>query len=231
LADLPERHAVTTFRRLSSKRVIIDFMEERPGLSQAELVWLIVWNVVGGEWNRIDLDQENARTFLLDCLRKMQGNPCEAAEAARVQLQRSLMALRRETFERIQQESPFSEQAQRNMGVLLSAWLNDGEAGFARAWAEVFPPGWEAAREQQEPIQISGDVGDCAERALEVRGAPDRKARVSAEWWYLFYTFGKSWEPGTHSTRIGKQDGTFYSVHDIHVFPNSRRTVFFRLPA
>jgi hypothetical protein len=205
-------------------------MANRPGLSEIELIWLIAWNIADGEWGRIDLEQESASKLLLDFFRRIQGDPAEAAKAARIQLQQSLMALRRGTFEEIQQESPFSRHAQRNMGALLGAWVKEGEAGFARAWAEVFSSGWETSKVTQDPIRVVVDTGDCAERALEVRGAPDRETRVSAEWWYLYYTFGKSWKFEMHSTCRGKEEGTHFSVHAIHVFPNSRRKVFFRLP-
>jgi hypothetical protein len=205
-------------------------MADCPGLSEIELFWLIAWNIAGGEWGRIDLEQESAHKLLLSCFGQIQEEPTKAANVARIQLQQSLMALRRDTFEHIQQECPFSQHAQRSMEALLHAWVNDGEVGFVRAWAEVFRPGWETARETQEPVRVVVDTGDCEERALEVKDAPDRETRVSAEWWYLYYTFGKSWEPGTHSTRIGKEGGECFSVHDIHVHPNSRRTVFFRLP-
>ena len=111
------------------------------------------------------------------------------------------MASRSGTFEETQQQSPFSRAAQRNMDTLLHAWVNEGETGFARVWAEVFAPGWETARSAEDPIRVVGDTGDCEERALEVRGAPDSETRVAAEWWYLFHTLGRSWKPETHSTR------------------------------
>jgi hypothetical protein len=115
------------------------------------------------------------------------------------------------------------------MKTLMSAWAQGGEAEFLRKWAELFRPGSEATKPMQQPIRIAGDTGDCAERALEVIGAPDSNTRVSAEWWYLYYTFGRSWKPEVHSTR-GDGEGTHFSVHDIHVFPDSHLRVFFRLP-
>jgi len=132
-------------------------------------------------------------------------------------LQQRLMSLWRGTFEEIQQESPFSRDAQCNMLTLLRGWEGDGERGFTRAWDKVFPTAWEAARKPQHPIQIISESGDCEDRALEVRGAPDRRSRVFAEFWYLSYTFGSDWTPAGHSTRVGKENGSHFSVHDIRI--------------
>jgi len=204
---------------------------DRPGLSGAEIAWLIAWNIATGEWSRVDLDEEQGRTFLHNLLRNLSGDLLSAAEEAWMVLQRCLMALRREGFEDIQQEAPFSRYALSNMLALARAWMEGGETGLLRKWADVFAPGWEAKRPRQEPVQIIVDTGDSEEHALEVRGAPDRKTRISAEYWYLFYTFGKSWKHGGHSTRKGRRSGTLFSVHNIRMFPNFRQTVIFRIPA
>ena len=62
-----------------------------------------------------------------------------------------------------------------------------------------------AARESQNPIRITGDVGDCEERALEVIGAPNRETRVAAEWWYLYHTLGNNWTRGCTSPQSQMQ--------------------------
>ena len=189
------------------------------------------WNIADGEWGRSKLDEQRGREWLLlKYFGKLQGDPLEAVKTARGQLQQSLMAGRSGAFEEVQQQSPFSLAAQRNMNTLLRAWVNEGATGFARAWAEVFAPGWKAARSLQDPIRVVGEAGDCEERALEVRGAPDSETRVAAEWWYLYHTFGRSWKPEMHSTRSGKEAGAHFSVHDILVLPDDHRSVYFRLP-
>ena len=199
-------------------------------LTQSEFVWLLGWNIADGQWSRIGLEQEPARQFLLDLVGKLHGDTMQGAKESRGRLQQRLMALRWNIFADIQQEAPFSQHAQRNMDTLLRAWMENGEMGYARAWEQVFRPGWEALREPQQPIQIIGDTGDCEDRALEVKGAPDRETRVAAEWWHLYYTFGVAWKPGMHATTRGKEDGTRFSVHDIYIVPDGRRQVYFRLP-
>jgi serine/threonine protein kinase len=119
---------------------------DRPGLSDAEIAWLIAWNIAAGEWNRVDLSEEQGRKFLLDLISKLAGDPLEVAEEAWMVLQRCLMALRREGFEDIQQEAPFSRYALSNMLALARAWMEGGEIGLLRKWADVFAPGWEARR-------------------------------------------------------------------------------------
>lgn len=204
---------------------------DRPGLSAAEIAWLIAWNIAAGEWTRVDLNEEQGRGFLHNLFSKLSGGLLSAAEEAWMVLQRCLMALRREGFEDIQQEAPFSRYALSNMLALARAWMEGGETGLLRKWADVSAPGWEARRPRQEPVRIIVDTGDSEEHALEVRGAPDRKTRISAEYWYLFYTFGKSWKHGGHSTRVSKEADTRFSVHNIRMFPSSRQTVFFRVPS
>lgn len=209
---------------------MIGCMAETAGLSEIELVWLIGWNAAAGQWERIGLGEPASKEFFLDLISKLQGNPLDAAKQSRIRLQQGLMSLRRERFEEIQREAPFSRYAQANMEALLRAWMEKGEAGFTQVWQQIFQPGWEAARERQDPIQIVEGLGDCEERALEVKGAVDQETRVAAEWWYLYYTFGREWTPGMHFTISGKEDGAHFSVHDIHIVPNTRRRVYFRLP-
>jgi len=198
-------------------------------LSQIEFIWLLGWNIADGQWARVGLDEAAGRGLLLDLFGKLHGG-LEIVNESSGRLQQRLMSLRRGTFEEIQQEAPFSRHAQRNMETQLRAWKDKGEAGFARAWEQAFPAGWETAREAQDPIRIAGEVGDCEERALEVKGAPDRHIRVAAEWWYLYHTFGSDWTPGMHFTTGSNQEGVRFSVHNITVLPDAQRRVYFRLP-
>ena len=82
----------------------------------------------------------------------------------------------------------------------------------------------------QNSIRVVGATGDCEERALEVKGAPDRKTRVAAEWWYLYHTFRQGWTPGMHFTTVAKDGNAHFSVHNIHVYPDARKRIYFRLP-
>jgi hypothetical protein len=205
-------------------------MTDRLGLSQIELVLLSTWIIADGKWDRVDLAPESGRELLLHKFRCLKGDPFTAVKYMRVGLQHSLMAARLGTFEEIQQESPFRQDAEVNMARLLRAWTDEAEVGVAREWSDVFRPGWEANRIAQEPVRIIVDTGDCEEHALVVKGAPDRTTRVSAEWWYLYYILGRAWQPLMHCTQQGKQ-GTHFSVHHIRVPSRSPRKIFFRLPS
>jgi len=200
------------------------------GFSPAEFVWLLGWHIADGKWDRIGLGESAARRLLLDTVGRIHGDPFDAARQSRGRLQQCLMALRRGSFEEIQQESPFSLLARDNMDTLLLGWVEEGEAGFEQAWNEIFLAGWDALRRPQDPIRVVGETGDCEDRALEVQGAQDQEMRVAAEWWYLYYTFGRSWRPGMHASTNGKDGGTHFSVHDIHILPNTRKRIYFRLP-
>jgi hypothetical protein len=201
------------------------------GLSVIELVWLLGWNIADGEWARIGLREDEARELLLNLAKKLEGDPSDAARRSRRWLQQKLMALHRGSFEEIQQNSPFSRRAWRNMNALLRGWTEQGEAGFGRVWGEIFSTGWEAGWERQDPIRIAGDTGDNEKRALEVVGAENHETRAAAEWWYLFYTFGQDWTPELHMTTEANADGMHFSVHSVRIPPDTRRQVWFRLPA
>lgn len=199
-------------------------------LSQIEFVWFLGWNIAAGLWGGVGLNEAAGRGLLLDLFSKLQGGGLKVVDESGGRLQQRLMSLRRGTFEEIQREAPFLRHAQRNMESLLRAWMHQGETGYLQVWEEVFQPGWESAREPQNPIQIIGNVGDCEERALEVKGAPDGKTRVAAEWWYLYHTFGSNWKPGMHFTTGADEGGAHFSVHNITVLPDGGRRVYFRLP-
>lgn len=200
-------------------------------LNTIEFVWFLAWNIADGQWAKIGIGETAGRGQLLCHFSKLQdGGRFEVLKESSGRLQQRLMALRRGTFEEIQQEAPFSRHAQQNMEDLLRAWKNKGEAGFSRAWEQAFPVGGEAVREPQDLIRIIGEVGDCEERALEVKGAPDRHIRVAAEWWYLYYTFGRNWTPGMHFTTGGNQEGVRFSVHNITVLPGDNKRIYFKLP-
>jgi hypothetical protein len=188
------------------------------------------WRIVDGRWDLVGFERAEAREFLLDRISHLRGNLLNIAQRSRSQLQQFSMAAGRNSFEEIQQEAPFSRYAQSNMDMLLRAWKEEAETGFARVWDQIFRSGWEAARVPQNPIQIIGSTGDSEERALEVNGAVNQKTRVAAEWWYLYYTFGHDWTPGMHATIKGNEDGVSFSVHDIHIHPDTSRQVYFRLP-
>jgi hypothetical protein len=204
-------------------------MAEEGGLEEFELCWQAAYDIVDGQRKKTGLSEAEARKFLGDLLRATGDDAREAAQVARRRLQQHSMALRRGTFEEIQEGSSFRRQARRNMDSILKAWEEEGEDGFARAWEELYPAGQEYRREGEEPVRVAGRSGDCEARALEVQGAPDQETRVVAEWWYLYYTFGRGWTPGMHATTLPDGEGRRYSVHEVRFPAGERRRVYFRL--
>ena len=71
--------------------------------------------------------------------------PFEVLKESSGRLQERPMALRRGTFEEIQQEAPFSRYAQRYMKALLRAWKNKGGGGI-RASVGTGVPCWVGGR-------------------------------------------------------------------------------------
>lgn len=199
-------------------------------LTTIDFAWFLAWNIADGRWAQIGLDEAAGRSQLLSHVSMLQGEVPDLVKNSGGRLQQQLMALRRGTFEQIQREAPFSRQARRNMEVLLRAWREEAAAGFEQAWKRTFPAGWEAVRIPQEPIRIVGEGGESEERALETIDAPDREARVAAEWWYKFYTFGSDWSAGLHLTTTPDENGAVYSIHEIELPPDIQKWIYFRLP-
>jgi hypothetical protein len=198
-------------------------------LSDIEMAWLIAWNIAAGYWNRVGLTPAEAKQLILDFARQLQGNPVEAVTQSRVNLQQTLMALRRESFEEIQDEAPFRQHAQQNLLRLLRAYVATGDSGMATAWHQVFPEGLEMRPATHQPVRVIENGGESADTALEVIGAPGRETRVAAEWWYLRYRFGRNFTPGMHMTTIEDANGDCFSIHNVALSDGSRKRVFFRL--
>ncbi len=192
-------------------------------------VWLLGWNIVAGQWERIGLKPQAAKEYLTDLFGKLEGDAADLSKRSAEQLQHGLMALRIGEFEQIQREPPFSRFAQRNMEGLLLAWKGGGELRFAQVWDAIFHPGWEDEGEQQYPVRVIVDKGDCQQRAHEVLSAADPQYRTAAEFWYLFYTFGDGWKWERHESVGNDHGGPQFSVHHIRVSSDAGRRVYFRL--
>ncbi len=208
---------------------VSDYIAKVGKLPQTGFVWLLGWNIAAGQWERIGLEPQAAKEYLTDLFGKLQGDVADLCKRSAEQLQHGLMALRIGVFEQIQQEPPFSRFAQKNMERLLQAWRDGGESGFAQVWDATFHPRWQDEREQQYPVRIIGERGDCEQRALEVLSASDKRSRTAAEFWYLFYTFGDGWKWEKHETVGDEHGGPQFSVHHIRVLSDSDRRVYFRL--
>ncbi len=178
----------------------------------------------------MNLQPDEAKELLVRFIDMMlQGNKLEAITKSKLYLQNALMALRRGSFEEIQDDAPFQRYALGNMISLTKAHTGEG-VDLDQVWNDCFAPGWQGRILRQEPIHILGFEGDSQENALEAIGAPDEETRVASEYWFLNFTFGKSWKSLLHATTSSEDGGRHFSMHDIEIFPNIRKRVFFRLP-
>lgn len=205
-----------------------DYVAKISKLPEVGRVWLLGWNIAAGQWRRIGLDPQAGKEYLADLFGRLQGDLSDLSKRSAEQLQHGLMALRRGSFEEIQDEAPFSRFAQRNMESLLRAWEGGGQREFSRVWDSTFHRNWEEEREEEYPIQVIGGPGDCEQRAFELLGAPDQHRRVEAEFWCLFYTFGNEWKWKKHETVGDEHGGPHLSVHHIQPTAGSDRQVYFR---
>jgi hypothetical protein len=205
-------------------------MAKGQGLSEVEIAWLIAWNAAAGYWSRVGLGPDEAKTLMGDFVREFAANLLEDAKRSQVQLQQALMALRKDSFEEIQDEAPFRPHAQGNMRRLVAAYVEGGDSGISKAWQEIFPEGWEEQPTKYEPIRITGGDGESSDHPVQVVGASDLETRVAAEWWYLRYRFGHGWEAGMHITTREDASGERFSVHSIRFSDGSRKQIFFQLP-
>jgi hypothetical protein len=203
-------------------------MTERPGLTDYEEVGLIALFIADGRWADLGLTEERAKIFLQQFFRSLKGDLHHAIKACFLGLQNALMALRKDTFEAIQQEPPFSSFGRKTMRRLLDAWTEEGDRGFMDCWMTTFSPGWQSKREPQQPIGVEVDTGSSAERAIRIVTA-DKQLKVHAEYWYLHYLYGREWSCETQTLTKPDSEGRQYDVLDIKLSDNWRQRVYFRL--
>jgi hypothetical protein len=214
-----------------SLELVSEYIAKISKLSQSEMMWLLGWNVAGGDWERIGLSKENGQVFLLSLFQKLEsGGGRSLVKQSATRLQQGLMALRvGSSFEDIQKEPPFRIFAQSSMETLMVAWQEGGEAAYTSAWEEIFRSGWEAKLQSQAPIQVTGGPGDSESSAWKVIGALDTATRVAAEHWWLRYELGFAYSPGMHYTR-GNDHNQHFSVHILELPDGSSKSVHFLLP-
>jgi len=133
-------------------------------------------------------------------------------------MQHTLMAYRKDSFEEIQQEAPFSNFALQNMMQLELQWLTGGKRGFDEEWRRIFAQGWENSVAKQSPVRISGGPGVSRDTAFIVH-APDPCTRIAAEHWLSKFLFGKC--------SIGNRLYETYDVLDLDLSDGSSRELFF----
>lgn len=189
----------------------------RFNLDRSETVCLLVTFFVSGRWAQVGASEEQAREWVLKFVHSLNKHDSTTIGAVFLTMQNTLMAHRKDTFGRIQQEPPFSAFGLENMIQLDRAWVAGGNDGFRSEWRRIFAPGWNTRVPASRVITIRGGPGDSTKTAYIV-DAPTTQSRVNAEYWYLYYTYGRrgrDWEAeiqyltdGHDVLRIRLSDGT-----------------------
>ena len=130
-------------------------------------------------------------TFIGGCDSK--NHSTKAIKSLFTGMQNTLMAHRKDPFERIQQEPFFWPSVFRNMIELDAGWVAGGDDGFLAEWRRIFAPGWKTRLPGPRLITITAGDGNSPETAFVIN-APDVETRIAAEYWYLYYTYGRDWE-------------------------------------
>jgi hypothetical protein len=191
-------------------------------LGEEEELCLLVTFFVSGRWQEMAGTEEESREFVLEFVRSLKQDRDHAVmRSIFLKMQQALMAHPGKwSFERIQEEPPFSEFAQENALRLHNAWLGAGDNGFRDEWKRIFTSDWKARAATQNVVTVQGGPGQSAETAI-VLNAPDVQTRVAAEHWYLYYTYGREWRLEVQKL-VGPHD-----VMQITLPNGGRKDVFF----
>jgi hypothetical protein len=198
------------------------------GFSEVELATLGIWFTAIGRWDRMDFSEAEAQAFVIHFFKCLKDNSEDGLRASYLSLQNTFMAMRRDTFEVVQSEPPFSRFGRRNMKALLRAWIEGGEGEFRNSWGKTFGSGWQAQIQQDLPTRLITHSGDSTENAIQVlTDYPEDK--VNGEYWYLYYEYGQGWRCQMQMSTIPDASGRRYDVLDIHFLDGHKKRLYFLL--
>jgi hypothetical protein len=188
---------------------------------------LAVWFVAAGRWAEAGLSETEGRDLVCHFFNCLRSAPEDSLRVSYASLQNTLMAMQKGTFESIQSEPPFSRFGRRGMKAFIRAWLEGGEAEFKRRWEEVFCPGWRQAQ-QDRAIRIVGGQGGTPDTAIQVvTDYSDDK--IFAEYWHLYYQYGKSWRCEMQMSTMPDSGGRRYDVLHLRFHDGQERRLYFVL--
>ncbi len=141
----------------------------------------------------MSLTEEEGREMLMHFVSLTEVSPRKVIDAVFLKMQNVLMALRKDDFETIQREPPFSPTARHNLRRLTWSYRKRGEEGFVRAWEELFAPGWEARKTPNPIVTWECEPIDTRETVLRFV-APTQHLAVTALYWYIYYHHGREWK-------------------------------------
>ena len=198
-------------------------------LRQGELPYLGAMYIASGNWEGLDNSEDDARDFLLHVIAGLKKHGYYTIRDIVWIMQNTLMAQRKSGFYTIQKEPPFMRFTFNNMVSLDEAWASGRDEGFLAKWNQIFAPGWKDVFPFHEIVRLTGGPGDSADTAFTVH-AQDYETRICAEYWYLYYTYGrmyKDWQPRSQKLTVPDELGRQFDVIDLRLPNSDERTVFF----
>jgi hypothetical protein len=186
-------------------------------LDDNEQVCWIATYVAAGRWQEIGLLAGQPQAWFLAFARNLKGGAAESMDNIFSVLQHVLMAQRKNDFLRTQVEPAFSAFARAN-AIALAKAAQAGELGFMAVWNGIFSAGWEERVPEPILVTCSGGSGDSVATAVTIR-APDLATAIHAEYWFLFYGFGRDWKLGRERRSTPAANGRVYDQLEL-IFPD-----------
>jgi hypothetical protein len=168
-----------------------------------------------------------AQSLVIHFFRCLKGDPKDALRASYLSLQNTFMAMRRDTFETIQSEPPFSGSGRRNMKALMRAWLEGGEAAFMARWHLIFCSDSGPKIPEDRPVRVISDSGNKEENAIQIL-THEPEDKVNGEYWYLHYHLGQGWTCEMQMATMRDPRGRRYDILHIR-FPDGQKRQFYFL--
>lgn len=201
---------------------------EARSLREAEVWFFGAMQIAAGDWQGLKDSEESAQLFMMVVLEslKKQGKTIRSTVWM---MQNLLMAMRKSDFETIQLGPPFLPCVRNHMESLSEALDLGGEHGFKKMWKVVFRPGWQEEAPRHQIIRLSGGPGDSADTAIRVH-APDGETRICAQYWYLYYTYGRkeqSWRPGVQGITFPDEQGREFDVMNVRLPDGEEKKFYF----
>jgi len=197
----------------------------RFALDDNEQVSLIATHVAAGQWQKIGLLAAQPQSWFLSFIRNLKGDAEEAMNNIFSILQLVLMAQRGSDFLEIQLEPAFSGKARANSITLVKA-LRNGEQEFMAAWNHIFAERREVQGSEQIVVSYAGGSGDHPDTAVVIQ-APDLELSIRAEYWYLFYRYGRNWKLGREHRSMPAADGRVFDQLEVIFVDQPREWAYF----
>jgi len=194
-------------------------------LDDNEHISLIATHVASGQWQEIGLLPGQPQSWFLTFARNLKGDVVEAIENIFSILQLVLMAQRQTDFLAIQLEPAFRGTAQAN-SIALAKASQGADSEFIAEWNRIFA----VRQEQRVPEQVlasyTGGPGDQPANAVTIE-APDLALAIRAEYWYLFYRYGRNWKLGREQRSTPAEDGRVFDKLELIFADQTREWAYF----